>query len=152
MAEIERYALPLGDDAFSELSALAERVFDHHDPDSMAWRLTRMPEVTVFVAHDGDRLTGFKAGYAATENRYYSWLGGVDPDYRGEGIAGELMAHQHAWLEQSDFKLVETHVAQANDAMVALNLKYGLRITGMFIKRGEPNYIMQKDLRDLGDS
>ncbi|MDZ7686979.1 MAG: GNAT family N-acetyltransferase [Gammaproteobacteria bacterium] len=128
------------------MSALAQRVFERHDPESMNWRLTRMPDVTVFVATDWRATGRLKAGYAATENRYYSWLGGVDPDYRGRGIAGELMAQQHAWLKQTDFKLVETHVAQANDAMVALNLKHGLRITGMFLKRGEPNYIMQKDL------
>jgi len=142
-----RLTTPLTTGDFTRLAALGMRVFETFDDRSLAWRLGKMPDVSIFVAAAGERLVGFKAGYAATENRYYSWLGGVDPDWRGQGLASELMTRQHEWLRGTNYALVETHVRQDNDVMVALNLKHGLRITGMFLKRGEPNYVMQREFQ-----
>lgn len=105
-----------------------------------------MPMLSVFVARDDDSTVAFKSGYAATRDRYYSWLGGVDPRYRGQGIAMTLMAQQLKWAAAQGFKVVETHVNQTNDAMVALNQKAGMKVTGIFTKRGTPNYIMQREL------
>ena len=146
MTQIERASLPLARAGLDELQVLAARVFERHDPASIEWRLARMPETSLFLARDGERLVGFKAGYAQTMTRYYSWLGGVDPDYRGQGVAGLLMQAQHDWLRSTPFEIVETHVNQSNDAMVALNMKHGLKVTGMFMKRGGANYIMQRDV------
>ena len=112
--------------------------------DSLKWRLEKMPDVTVFMAKIDSRPVGFKAGYATAHDRYYSWLGGVDPDFRRRGIATKLMAQQHGWLRKSRFKLLETHVEQDNTAMVQLNLNNGLAITGFFLKDGRPNFVMQK--------
>ena len=114
--------------------------------DSLKWRLEKMPDVTVFVTKVGSRMVGFKAGYATAYSRYYSWLGGVDPNFRKQGIATKLMTEQHGWLYRSRFQLLETHVEQNNKAMVQLNLKGGLTITGSFLKDSKPNFVMQKDV------
>lgn len=127
--------------------ALAKRVFERHDPDAIRWRCQYMPALSVFVSEASGHWSGFKAGYAATRDRYYSWLGGVDPSCRGQGVASRLMALQHEWVSAEGYVVVETHVEQANDAMVALNLKHGMKITGFFMKRGQPNYIMQRAFR-----
>lgn len=113
---------------------------------SRRWRLENMPDVTVFVEERDSRLIGYKAGYAMTDTRYYSWLGGVDPAFRRQGIARRLMHRQHEWLGRSRFRLIETHVAQDNKAMVRLNLDSGLDITGFFLKDGKPYYVMQKEV------
>lgn len=141
----DQLAAPVSAADLATLTALARRVFGEDDPEAMAWRFANMPDVSVFLVSVDGEPVGFKAGYAATMNRYYSWLGGIDPSYRGQGIAGALMERQHAWLASTRFTMVETHVRQANDAMVALNMKHGLRVTGMFVKRGEPNFIMQRE-------
>ncbi len=141
---------PFSEAFISEFTGMAERVFggaaDRSWLDSLKWRLERMPDVTVFVAEAGSRPAGFKAGYAIAQDRYYSWLGGVDPDFRRRGIAKELMSEQHNWLHGSRFRLLETHVEQDNSAMIQLNLESGPNITGLFSKDGKPYFVMQKKL------
>jgi ribosomal protein S18 acetylase RimI-like enzyme len=110
--------------------------------------MANMPDLSLFQALTSGNLVGFKAVYAVTENRYYSWLGGVHPDFLRRGIATLLMQEQHEWLRQSAYDVEETHVRQDNSAMIALNLKYGFDITGMFMKAAEPNYIMQLKVKE----
>ena len=144
--ELELQKPPFSESFLGELARIFELVFPAGRRDYLVWRLENMPDVTVFTSAHGKHLTGFKAGYAFTESRYYSWLGGVDADYRNQGIAKKLMSQQHSWLLDSDYSLVETHVEQSNKAMVQLNHHSGLVITGHFVKDGKPNYIMQKNV------
>lgn len=134
----------------SEFRELTKRIFgkaaDESWLDSLKWRLERMPDVSVFVAETDSRWIGFKAGYAIAQDRYYSWLGGVDPDFRKRGVAKELMGEQHKWLRGTRFQLLETHVEQDNSAMIQLNIDSGLRITGLFLKDDKPYFVMQKGL------
>ncbi len=148
MHEIQLLESQSVDQYVDQLADLSFRVFDKIKPGYLRWRLQNMPEVTIVLATSGRTLIGFKAGYASTSDRYYSWLGGVDPEFRQQGVASRLMERQHQWLWESGFDLVQTHVLQANTAMIALNLKYGFEITGMFLKSGEANYIMQLTCHD----
>ena len=86
---------PFSEPLIGEIHGLAEKVFGTGIDDGGAWRFENMPD---FQARVGEQLVGFKLGYAHTPTRYYSWLGGVDPEYRRQGIAGGLMHRQHAWL------------------------------------------------------
>ena len=63
------------------LAALNESVFAAPKPD-LDWRLGHMPMASVACASVAGRLLGFKAGYAVSRTRYYSWLGGVHADGR----------------------------------------------------------------------
>ena len=135
--------LSLGD--LHELSSL---VFGSVKLEYLQWRMANMPDLSLFQALSDKNLVGFKAGYAMTENRYYSWLGGVHPDFLRRGIASLLMQEQHDWLRRSAYDVVETHVRQDNSAMIALNLKHGFNITGMFMKATESNYIMQLEVNE----
>ena len=49
--------------------------------DGFAWRASRMPDVSAFCAASGGRIVSFKVDYAAAERKYFSWLGGVHPDF-----------------------------------------------------------------------
>lgn len=113
---------------------------------SLKWRLTHMPEVTVFTVEQNGHLIGYKAGHALAFDRYYSWLGGADPDHRRQGIGSDLMEVQHSWLARSRFKQVETYVEPKNAAMVQLNMKHGFVVGGHFMKGDKPFLIMQKSL------
>ncbi len=113
--------------------------------DGLEWRLKNMPDLTVFAAYDGQDLVGFKIGYATAYNRYYSWLGGVHPDYRRQGFARQLMTRQHNWLSHSRFVKLETQVASQNTAMIELNKNAGFSTTGKFEKSGELYLFMEKD-------
>ncbi|MEM1081592.1 MAG: GNAT family N-acetyltransferase, partial [Pseudomonadota bacterium] len=41
----------------------------------------------VLVAEIEGEAAGFKVGYPLSENTFYSWLGGVLPGYRQQGVA-----------------------------------------------------------------
>ena len=112
-----------------ELTLLARAVFDEPALD-LEWRLSVMPQATAVLARDDGRLVGFKLGYAMTESRYYSWLGGVHLTARGSGVARQLMRRQHRWLKEMGCAQVETSTDQGNAAMARVNLQEGFTVCG----------------------
>ena len=112
-----------------EVTQLARSVFKEPTLD-LEWRLTVMPQGTAVLAREDGRLVGFKLGYAMTESRYYSWLGGVHQAARGSGIARELMRRQHRWLRERGCAQVETSTDQGNAAMARVNLQEGFTVCG----------------------
>ena len=112
-----------------EVTQLARSVFKEPTLD-LEWRLTVMPQATAMLAREDGRLVGFKLGYAMTESRYYSWLGGVHLAARGSGVARELMRRQHRWLRERGCAQVETSTDQGNAAMARVNLQEGFTVCG----------------------
>ncbi len=138
---------PFSNEFIQDFIELNEKMFDGDQfADGIKWRLQNMPDVGVFVVKDCDKMIGVKAGYAVTYDRYHSWLGGIHPDYRQQGLAKKLMDSQHDWLRQTRFNVVETHVAQNNRNMIELNQKCGLSITGIYVSNEKPCFIMQKKI------
>ena len=139
---------PFSPTFISQFLSLTQRSFKNDATQSwlegLNWRLENMPDVTVFAMFHDDRLIGYKAGYATAFDRYYSWLGAVDPKFQRQGVARRLMQAQHDWLAASRFTLLETQVARTNKAMLELNLSGGFQISGEFSKKGEPYFVMEK--------
>lgn len=144
-----RLELPPFSPAFVDrLTYLSHRVFGTEDADRIRWRLRHMPDVSVFVADDATRRSvGFKAGYAVSERKYYSWLGGVDPDWRRRGVADALMRRQHHWLAERGYGEVETAANQDNPAMTAVNLRHGFRVAGLRVNIDNTQILFLKTLR-----
>lgn len=111
------------------IEALSEQVFATRSID-IAWRLGRMPEVSIFTAERAGALLGFKAGYALGAQAYKSWLGAVHPDWRGQGIARRLMEAQHDWLAAQGYRSIETSTRADNTAMARLNELAGFVVVG----------------------
>ena len=134
----------------ARLVTLARLVFNDVSSDYFDWRFANMPDLRTFVIeHDGEWVA-FKMGYGISNNRYYSWFGGVDPDHRGQGYAEQLMQAQHDWVRDLGYPVVETHVRQANLPMVRLNQKYGFKIVGRLTKDSFVSLVMQAGLRSDG--
>ncbi|HMI94703.1 MAG TPA: GNAT family N-acetyltransferase [Polyangiales bacterium] len=147
MTELRLFTAPFDGALIVELEALVARVFGAFDGvDELRWKLERMPELALHAACDGDALVAFKLGYAATPVRYYSWLGGVDPRYRRQGIARRLMDAQHAWALAHGYRAIETGALVDNAAMLMLNLQVGFRVIGMYQRTGTARAMLLKDL------
>jgi GNAT superfamily N-acetyltransferase len=132
---------------FRNFIELNERIFiGDQFAEGIKWRMNNMPRTSIFIAKDGDRMIAFKAGYAITINKYNSWLGGVKPEYRKQGIAKKLLIEQHDWLKAQGFSEVETHVDQQNQDMISLNQKGGMIISGMFLKNEKPFLLLTKKI------
>lgn len=88
------------------------------------------------------RLIGLKLGYERNRGVFNSWMGGVAPEARGQGIAAALMEAQHAWAKEAGFRGLETATRQPNQAMAILNLKAGFMVAGLDVTLGEPTKIL----------
>lgn len=129
------------------LVALSGDVFGQRNPEYLTWRISHMPDVSMFHAAHGGAMVGFKLGYAMTQRKYYSWLGGVRSDLRGQGIASQLMVRQHEWLAERGYTLIETAIDQDNHAMARANQRHGFSVCGM---RVEPSRTQILFLKSLG--
>ena len=148
MVEFELVKPSFKKEFIDDIYETSKKIFGEEWADLLAlkWRLTNMPDITVFSAISDGNLVGFKIGYAASHKLYYSWLGGVAPEFRRKGIANRLMEIQHDWLMSSEYQIVETYPHQNNNLMIQLNINSGFKITGNFQKGNEPYLIMQKEI------
>lgn len=117
------------EDLLQEVTSLSNQIFGSPNID-YTWRLKNMPCVSIFYAEHENLLVGFKAGYAIAEHKYYSWLGGVHPDFRNKGIANQLSTMQHQWLVLNGYSTIETSCREGNSAMARVNLRNGLTVVG----------------------
>lgn len=84
----------------------------------------------LILATENELVVGCKLGYERKPGHFYSWLGGVHPDYRGHGIASELMHRQHDWCRQNKYHTVRTQTYNQWRSMLILNLRFGFDIIG----------------------
>ncbi len=134
------------------VSALAELcvVVYGRPVDDLAWRLAHMPCCSIATAWSGAQLVAFKIGHAHARHRYHSWLGGVHPDHRRQGVAARLAELQHAWAAEQGFAAVETSADQANDAMTRANQRAGFVVCGMKTEPGRVQVLFRKELTRRG--
>lgn len=117
--------------ASGEIAGLCHVLF----PDfTDAYLMDRLPTVTglaMVAAHGSDgALLGFKLGYARSSDVFYSWLGGIHPSIRRQGVGRQLMQLQHSWARERGYAFVETRTRTSNNAMIILNLQSGFHIVG----------------------
>jgi predicted GNAT superfamily acetyltransferase len=114
-----------------ELLELCRLAFEVFQPDYLTSRLVHVVDPSLVTARFANgSLAGFKLGYRRGATLLYSWLGGVHPDARRQGVAAELMRRQHEWAQSQGYTDIDTQTRAANNAMIILNLKSGFRIRG----------------------
>jgi GNAT superfamily N-acetyltransferase len=77
------------------------------------------------------RAAGFKIGYPLSETVFYSWLGGVAPEFRCAGVAAALLAHQERWAAAHGYREMQVKSMNRFPGMLRLLIKNGYRITGV---------------------
>ncbi|MFN8674651.1 MAG: GNAT family N-acetyltransferase [Candidatus Sericytochromatia bacterium] len=85
------------------------------------------------LVYDKEKVIAFKIGFAQDSEIFYSWIGGVEEEYRKNGLASKLMELQHQWCQNNGFSIIETRTMDKFFNMLSLNLKYGFKIIGTFI-------------------
>lgn len=92
-----------------------------------------------------DQPVAFKLGYEIDGETFYSWIGGVLPEYRGLAIASDLMEAQHAWCAREGYKKVQTKTQNKFRKMLLLNIKSGFQVVGLEKSRnGEDKILLEK--------
>lgn len=85
------------------------------------------------LARDGERIVGYKIGHAQTQDRFYSWVGGVHPDYRGRGLAREMMRRQERWCQKHGYTSISVKSENRFRGMLIFLLKEGYDIESLSI-------------------
>lgn len=112
------------------IAPLFEKSFGQWDSKWFYSTFNKHRKFHLAIAYVEDQPVGFKIGYERDQNEFYSWLGGVLPEYRGLGIAGDLMAVQHEWCKKQGYSKVGTKTQNRFKAMLMLNIKNGFEIIG----------------------
>ncbi|MBN7811429.1 GNAT family N-acetyltransferase [Algoriphagus sp. H41] len=116
--------------------------------DFYADRLRHRLYLALVAERDGE-LLGFKVGYQSeTPDTFYSWMGGVRPEFRKHGVADGLADYQEAWARKKGFKSVFFKTRNRFPAMICFGLSRGFRIIGVLPKGGVEDYrvVMSKEL------
>lgn len=104
-------------------------------------------ELLINLAIKDEKVIGYKIGYKLDEDKFYSWFGGVDENFRKYGVASKLMEEQHYYLKNNGFKIVQTKTKNKWRNMLILNIKNGFDIIGTYTdEEGETKIILEKKL------
>ncbi len=114
-----------------EAVAISRKIPEFNDPYNEKEYLLRFnnKKHLILVAYHRNAVVGFKAGYE-TEDGFYSWMGGVLPEYRRMNIARRLARSQEKWLKENNFKKVKLKTLNKRKAMLHFALSEGFKIVG----------------------
>ena len=88
------------------LEALEIAIFEQpYAREKLSKELARKQNLIALIAKTAENPVGFKVGFEMTTTLFYSWIGGVIPEYRKHGIAARLMKQQHQLAEEAGFSV-----------------------------------------------
>lgn len=120
-----------------------------HSLEKLESELSSKFNISIFMAFNESTPIGFKVGFERSKRIYYSWIGGVSPSFRKQGIAKKLMELQHEMAKERGYKIVCTQTDNSFKPMLILNLKHGFDIKGCIQSTGDDylTLILEKNLQ-----
>ena len=90
-----------------------------------------MPHL-IAIAYFKNKAVGFKVGYQReTDGSFYSWMGGILPGFREQGIARLLADYQENWARKQGYTKVKMKTRNRLKPMLFFALGNGFNITGV---------------------
>ncbi|MDO6639535.1 MULTISPECIES: GNAT family N-acetyltransferase [unclassified Shewanella] len=83
----------------------------------------------ILLAYVEGELAGFKIGYQLDNQRFYSWLGGVDADFRQLGLAKSMLEYQEKWATEQGYQRLEVKTRNQFNAMLTMLVTNQYHIT-----------------------
>lgn len=111
-------------------------------------KLINKPKLILIAKHE-NKCVGCKIGYEKhKDGTFYSWLGGVIPNYREEGIARILADRQEEWARKKGYKAIRFKTLNRHKAMLIFAVKNGFKIYNVKPKDELENYRIEM-IKDL---
>jgi ribosomal protein S18 acetylase RimI-like enzyme len=117
------------DHELQDAVTVSQQIPEFNEPypvDEYVRRLSGVPHY-ILTAYVEGRPVGFKVGYER-EGTFYSWMGGVLPQFRQEGIGDRLAERQEQWARQKGYTRVTIKTRKKYKAMLGLLKKRGYRV------------------------
>lgn len=133
---------------------LLDRIVELHKAifgtsDNFINKMANKPGLLVITAMSGEKVIGYKIGYALGDTKFYSWLGGVDTNFREFGIGSTLMEKQHQYLREKGYSVVQTKTMNRWRSMLILNIKIGFDVMDTYTdEEGLHKIILEKNLQN----
>ncbi|MCF7808416.1 MAG: GNAT family N-acetyltransferase [Candidatus Marinimicrobia bacterium] len=105
-------------------------IFGEHWISPEKYKKVRHCENLLLVAFEGERPVGFKLGFRKDENTFHSWLGGVQEEFRRQGIAQALLDEQERVVHGMGLKRITFNTYDKFPEMIAFGLKNGYEPIG----------------------
>jgi len=104
-------------------------------------------QAVLLVAYRSEQPIGFKLGYQIPETLiFFSWLGGVHPEYRRQGIAQHLLDRQEYIVRKLALKKIYFTSFDRFSGMIRLGQINGYHLTRTALDNGERKYWFEKQL------
>lgn len=102
----------------------------------------------ILVARVDDSLAGYKAGYDRyRDGSFYSWVGGVLPEYRGLKIASALADEQEEWATAQGYERVVLKTRPTFENMIAFSQKRGFVVINVDTTEHGEFLVLEKRLQ-----
>ena len=140
----------LSNNLFTELLHLYNQLFEDADLEFFKTRFTTQANICSVLAFKKTQLIGFKIGYPVENNTFYSWIGGVNSEFRNIGIGKQLATLQENFAIEKGFSVLKTKSMNRFKPMMILNLKNGFNITKVYTNtKGQTKIVFEKQLKQL---
>lgn len=115
-----------------EIFALAENIPEFSKTLSLEALRERLADRAsyILIARVEEKPVAFKVGYALSRSIFYSWLGGVLPENRRQGIACQLRLVQEAWALRAGYETIQVKSMNRFPAMLKLLIGADYQICG----------------------
>lgn len=84
----------------------------------------------ILIASHNKKPIAYKIGYEVSNAEFYSWLGGVDPNYRKQGVATKLLEQQELWAINHGYSAISVKSMNQYQAMLQLLISNDYQISG----------------------
>lgn len=95
-------------------------------------RINEKQNLCSIISFESENPIGFKIGYNYNKTTFYSWVGGVLPQYRNQGIGKKLTQIQEQWAKENFYSTIRTKSMNQFKPMMILNLKNGFNIVHIY--------------------
>ncbi len=137
--------------SIDEVYALAKAIPEFEDlyPKSVFETNLRDNKCLMLIAEIDNTSVGFKAGYEQQQDgSFYSWMGGVLPEFRGKGVARKLADYLEEWAIAKGYSKIKMTTRNRNKAMLIFAISNSFNLTSIEERNpvGENRLFLEKVL------
>lgn len=143
--------ISIAEATIQEIIGISQKIPEFHSPytmDEYEKRLFDKGYLALKATYNGQE-AGFKIGYELDKDTFYTWFGGVIPEFRQHGIATMLAREQEKWAAAHGYLWIKLKTRNYLKSMLVFALKRGFHIIDIEKRdRLEENrIILQKKLK-----